>query len=85
MMNAKERERLRASLLKATTRAEVNALLMNLDKEDILDFLEEECEKLLKMVEGIPDLIYEGLEEDLASDMASKNEAESVLAKIRSL
>lgn len=52
-------------------------------KVELLDLLNTGLKDLLKQVEQIPELIYEGLEKKLATDEASKLEANALLARLR--
>lgn len=64
------------------SQAEVSRVLQGVDKLELLDFLVEESEKLLAMVEDIPNLILDGLEDKLPTDEASKQAADAVMAKL---
>lgn len=72
----------RAALSEAQLNADL-AQLKTLSKDELLDFLVEMSEDLLAMVEDIPNLILDGLENDLPTDMASKEVAEALMQRLQ--
>lgn len=78
------RDKLRAlcSAEEKPSSAAVAQALAGVSKVDLLDFLVEESEKLLALVEDIPNQIYEGLEQQLPTDVTSKGEADALMARL---
>lgn len=69
--------------LKHMTREQQLAIFKTYSKVELLELLNTGLKDLLKQVEQIPELIYEGLEKKLATDEASKREADALLARLR--
>ena len=65
------------------TREQQLAIFKTYSKVELLELLNTGLKDLLKQVEQIPELIYEGLEKKLATDEASKREANALLARLR--
>lgn len=71
--------------LKHMTREQQIGIFMTYSKLELLELFDVGLKDLLKQVEQIPELIYEGLEKKLATDEASKREANALLARMREL
>ena len=64
------------------SKEEIQAQLKVLSKDQLLDLLEQKATELLAMVDNIPNLILDGLEEKLPGDQSSRSESEKLFARL---
>lgn len=64
------------------SREAVAQVLAGVEPLELLAFLNDTAADLLAMVEDIPNLILDGLEQDLATDDRSKQAAAAIIARL---
>lgn len=64
------------------SREAVARVLADVDTSELLSFLTDTAADLLAIVEDIPNLILDGLEQDLATDDRSKQAAAAIIARL---
>lgn len=70
--------------IKHMTPEEQRAHFLTCSKTELLDLLNVGLKDLLQQIERIPELIYDGLEKKLESDVASRQATDELMARLRS-